>query len=867
MATLSPSPSKTTIHETLRHRRFQKARQRSQSIRERDTSVLTREFFRGYLDDDDDDDPETRWKSLPRRVIRLATYLEEAFCEEEEEEGARGIRAKGEAEGERESQLPRNDDGHDNIDRQTKRNRQSLSIRISKSNNHESRRLALGAAIFAAAPPCFLNDFRLLFEALLGARQRQWETLREDSIEADGDEHDNDSHSDAMISDSTYNKDANHKQPMNSAMQQQHQETQTNPDDDLLQNESQFYTALAILQWLQPAASTTPISLHAPFHQALQTLTLRTIRSLISTRYDAPGPLRQTLEWTSSVLSPWVHHLLGPDAFHSHSWPWRLERLSSHCFLRIRHTELFDILAEYPDSLPAIRELTEALDRSAEGGAARTAGYRSLAQEWKKALTSRVLHPGAQTHQIIDVYVTAIKVLREMDPKSGELLQVVTRPVREYLRGRKDTVRCIVTSLTDEENGGDLYEELKRQDAKPLEEALLDEEDEEEEVPTLEWMPPPSILQRRGVITGEVGRVSSNSRRAGDILSMLVGIYGSKELFVNEYRMMLADKLLANLEYDTDREVHNLELLKLRFGEMSMRQCEVMIKDIDDSKRIFHNIRSTLENNASTQTNNDEEPVMVDAAIISHIFWPALQKEQFKNHPRIQAKIDQFSIEYAKLKNPRRLIWMKQLGTVQLEVEVYEEDEHDGILTSHVKEVTCTPAHATLLAHFEDKDRWSVDELATETGMSEELVKKRMGFWINQRVIQTTRSSSDLIYTLPAVEYVGNSNDGGSADHREHHHHDDDDEDDPNREQAISLSAHEEEEIKVYESYIVGMLSNLGQLPLERIHSMLRTFVAGSDHRYDKTPQQLAVFLQQLCKEEKLECSPDGYYKLLKKRS
>jgi len=364
-----------------------------------------------------------------------------------------------------------------------------------------------------------------------------------------------------------------------------------------------------------------------------------------------------------------------------------------------------------------------------------------------------------------------------------------------------------------------------------------------------------------------VGRVSSNSRRAGDILSMLVGIYGSKELFVNEYRMMLADKLLANLEYDTDREVHNLELLKLRFGEMSMRQCEVIIKDIDDSKRIFHNIRSTLENDASTRINEDEEPVMVDAAIVSHIFWPALQKEQFKNHPRIQAKIDQFSIEYAKLKNPRRLIWMKQLGTVQLEVEVYEEDERDGVLTSHVKEVTCTPAHATLLAHFEDNDRWSVDELATETGMSEELVKKRMGFWINQHVIQTTRSSSDLIYTLPSVEYVADSNYGGLTDHREHHRHDDDDDDDPNREQAISLSAHEEEEIKTYESYIVGMLSNLGQLPLERIHSMLRTFVAGSDHRYDKTPQQLAVFLQQLCKEDKLECSPDGFYKLLKKRS
>jgi anaphase-promoting complex subunit 2 len=46
---------------------------------------------------------------------------------------------------------------------------------------------------------------------------------------------------------------------------------------------------------------------------------------------------------------------------------------------------------------------------------------------------------------------------------------------------------------------------------------------------------------------------------------------------------------------------------------------------------------------------------------------------------------------------------------------------------------------------------------------------------------------------------------------------------------------------------------------------MLKTFGAGSEHNYDKTPNQLVVFLQQLCKEEKLEVGPDGMYKLLKR--
>ncbi len=70
---------------------------------------------------------------------------------------------------------------------------------------------------------------------------------------------------------------------------------------------------------------------------------------------------------------------------------------------------------------------------------------------------------------------------------------------------------------------------------------------------------------------------TSRSRKSDDILSTLVNIYGSKELFVNEFRLMLADKLLNNMDFDTDKEIRNLELLKLRFGEASLHNCEIMV--------------------------------------------------------------------------------------------------------------------------------------------------------------------------------------------------------------------------------------------------------------------------------------------------
>lgn len=42
-------------------------------------------------------------------------------------------------------------------------------------------------------------------------------------------------------------------------------------------------------------------------------------------------------------------------------------------------------------------------------------------------------------------------------------------------------------------------------------------------------------------------------RRSSDIISLLVSIYGSKDIFIDEYRAVLADRLLHQLNYNTAR--------------------------------------------------------------------------------------------------------------------------------------------------------------------------------------------------------------------------------------------------------------------------------------------------------------------------
>jgi hypothetical protein len=54
----------------------------------------------------------------------------------------------------------------------------------------------------------------------------------------------------------------------------------------------------------------------------------------------------------------------------------------------------------------------------------------------------------------------------------------------------------------------------------------------------------------------------SRNRRKVDVLGMIVGIIGSKDQLVNEYRVMLAEKLLNKSDYDIDSDIRTLELLK-----------------------------------------------------------------------------------------------------------------------------------------------------------------------------------------------------------------------------------------------------------------------------------------------------------------
>lgn len=66
-------------------------------------------------------------------------------------------------------------------------------------------------------------------------------------------------------------------------------------------------------------------------------------------------------------------------------------------------------------------------------------------------------------------------------------------------------------------------------------------------------------------------------------------------------------------------------------------------------------------------------------------------------------------------------------------------------------------------------------------------------------------------------------------------------------------------EMGPFENYIMGMLTNFGALPCERLHNMLRVFVVGEPKYEGRSQEQLASFLQLLVDQGKLQVN-NGIY-------
>ena len=108
-------------------------------------------------------------------------------------------------------------------------------------------------------------------------------------------------------------------------------------------------------------------------------------------------------------------------------------------------------------------------------------------------------------------------------------------------RHREDTVHCVVQDMIDLES--ELAKELQQI-------ANVDEDSDTDDCNDEDWEPAPVDLNIEDV---------SLSRRKKDIVRSLIDIYGSKDIFIKEYQLILADRLLNIRDYNIEKEVRGEE--------------------------------------------------------------------------------------------------------------------------------------------------------------------------------------------------------------------------------------------------------------------------------------------------------------------
>lgn len=468
----------------------------------------------------------------------------------------------------------------------------------------------------------------------------------------------------------------------------------------------------------------------------------------------------------------------------------------------LRTHELFDVIVEWENgSQGAIEDLK----RYVTTPSSRT----YLTTTFSGIVSHRLLQPGASTTEILQVYISIIRAFTLLDPK-GVLLDRVARPIRRYLRERDDTVTIVVGGLLadpeEDWSATDVLLELAIEMNKSSTAKGEDKNDDGDiDYEDMNWMPDP-------VDAGPEYKKSKNS----DVIGSLISLFESKDIFVKEFQNILGERLLQK-EYEFDREIRVLELLKLRFGEAALQACEVMLRDILDSRRVDTFIHKDRELDL-----DDESAPELHTKILSHLFWPSLHSETFFIPPEVESLQSRYSTGFESLKQSRKLTWLHALGQVTVTLDL-----EDRIVTEEVQTWQASVIYAFQPSPSEDSSipiTRTLDDLVETLQMTDSLLQNALTFWIGKLVLKQTSTSPPTYTVLETLSdedaaHPGTTSAAIAA----------------AAETATSaaapavLSEHEvaQEKMEVYWQYVVGMLTNGGPMPLQQIVMMLKLTVPG----------------------------------------
>ncbi|KAI5846684.1 hypothetical protein BZA05DRAFT_447326 [Tricharina praecox] len=488
---------------------------------------------------------------------------------------------------------------------------------------------------------------------------------------------------------------------------------------------------------------------------------------------------------------------------------------------RLRVNELFDIIVDWPQSLGGVEDLKTYISTP------QTRAH--LTATFSAALSARILHPAAATSDVLGAYVRLIRAFTVLDPR-GVLLDRVSKWIRRYLREREDTVRVIVRGIMSESLVGPDIEEGLSELATELGKGIpalnatsggLEEMDYDD----MNWVPDP-------IDAGPEFR-----RNKGlDVVGSLITLYESKEVWLKEVQNILSARLLAEPVYDFHKEIRTIELLKLRFGEPPTQNCDVMLKDMRDSKRQDSVIREMARSTAPLAFG---QLPPFHAKVLSHLFWPELKQDEFRLPPVITQAMKAYQEGFERLKKKRKLEWLLSQGTAALEIEL-----EDRVIVVP----DATPAQAAVIHAFNDNDSlddeprtMAFEQLEQELNMPASLLRPALAFWTDKVVL---REDPPGWYTV--LESLRKGDEATSPAKQAYYA----------TENLDIIDEEKARERQVVEQFVIGMLTNGGAMNGDRIGMMLGMLVPGG---FRWLNEELGEFLVEMKERGRIEHAPGGW--------
>ncbi|GME22109.1 Cullin binding protein [Neofusicoccum parvum] len=419
--------------------------------------------------------------------------------------------------------------------------------------------------------------------------------------------------------------------------------------------------------------------------------------------------------------------------------------------------------------------------------------------------------------------------------------------------------------------GQDISAEIAAEMLNPVA-SNVQEEDQELNWADMNWMPDPVDASPE-----------YKSAKSENVLAYLLSLY-DREDFINELKNILGEHLLKNEDSEFEKEIRLLELFKLRLGDSNLQACEVMLKDVLESKRMNKQIHHILQQQSKIYR---DIPTELSSQILSSFFWPSLREDEFHLPAPIQALMKEYEAGFEGIKDMRKLHWLPALGRVTVSLEfddrrldldvlpwqaavIYAFQEDDTTLDDDEEGLPAEDEHEErerqrrarlravgASAPTPEKPKLkkppvtrTIEQLEEQLEMDDGLLRSALTFWVGHRVL--TEPAPDTFAVLDSLSDLAADADAEEAAALAA-------EEAAEAEKASAVKSAEDvlvENMQMYRQFVMGMLTNQGRMGADRVCAMLKVALMGG---FPFGVEEVGVLLGRMVEEGVLVAVGDGF--------